>query len=68
MSSPVTSPSAQGVSTINTVLAVRDHAPNEIAELDEEITALLARLTVARAKRAMLQDLLAITQSQEGKL
>lgn len=47
---------------LNTLRAVIDHVPAEIAELAAEIEALEQRLVGARARKARLEELLAVAE------
>jgi hypothetical protein len=49
---------------VNTIQVVLDHAPPEIAELTEEIIAMEERLRDARARKQVLEQLLAVLQPQ----
>lgn len=49
---------------MNTIQVVLDHAPPEIAELEEEIAAMEERLREARARKQVLEQLLAVLQPQ----
>jgi hypothetical protein len=53
-------------SAINTILAVREHAPAEIAELEMEIQNLHRRLGVAYARKRLLEQLLAVIRRSEA--
>jgi hypothetical protein len=53
-------------SAINTILAVREHAPAEIAELEMEIQNLHRRLGVAYARKRLLEQLLAVIRRAEA--
>ena len=50
--------SAPAASALNTILAVREHAPAEIEDLETEIHALQNRLTVSHARKRLLEQLL----------
>jgi hypothetical protein len=50
---------------INTILAVRDHAPGEIEELTAEIQQLHQRLGVAYARKRLLEQLLNVIREAE---
>ena len=51
---------------MNTLRAVVDHVPAEIAELATEIEALEQRLVAARARKARLEELLAVAERPLG--
>ena len=51
---------------INTILAVREHAPAEIAELEMEIQNLHRRLGVAYARKRLLEQLLGVIRRAEA--
>lgn len=51
---------------VNTLRAVVDHVPAEIAELAAEIEALEQRLVAARARKARLEELLAVAARPLG--
>jgi hypothetical protein len=53
-------------STINTILAVREHAPAEIEELEMEIQNLHRRLGVAYARKRLLEQLLSVIRQSES--
>lgn len=52
---------------INTILAVREHAPAEIVELEAEIQALHQRLGVAYARKRLLEELLDVIRGADAK-
>jgi hypothetical protein len=58
-----TTPAASG---LNTILAVRDHAPAEIDVLDAEIRALKERLAYACARKRLLEQLLAVIHQADA--
>jgi hypothetical protein len=51
---------APAASALNTILAVREHAPAEIQELEAEIHALHHRLAVSHARKRLLEQLLTV--------
>ena len=51
---------------MNTLRAVLDHVPAEIAELATEIEALEQRLVATRARKARLEELLAVAERPLG--
>ena len=53
--------------TINTILAVREHAPAEIDELETEIQALHHRLGAAYARKRLLEQLLAVIKQADAE-
>lgn len=53
-------------SAINTILAVRDHAPAEIEELELEIQALHRKLGFAYARKRLLEQLLCVIRQSEA--
>jgi hypothetical protein len=53
-------------SAINTILAVREHAPAEIEELELEIQALHRKLGVAYARKRLLEQLLVVIRQSEA--
>jgi hypothetical protein len=52
--------------SLNTILAVREHAPPEIEELEQEIEALHARLAVAHARKRLLEELVRVINSADA--
>ena len=52
---------------LNTILAVREHAPAEIDELDYEIRLLQHRLGVAHACKRLLERLLDVISQADGE-
>lgn len=59
-------PAGVVVPALNTILAVRDHAPAEIEELDALIQSLHHRLGVAYARRRLLEQLLAVIRDADA--
>ena len=53
--------------TLNTILAVREHAPAEIDELETEIQTLHHRLGVAYARKRLLEQLLAVIRRADAE-
>lgn len=51
--------------SINTILAVREHAPSEIVELETEIRSLHVRLHAAHARKQILEELVAVIERAE---
>jgi hypothetical protein len=51
---------------LNTILAVRDHAPAEIEVLESEIRVLKERLAYACARKRLLEQLLAVIQQADA--
>jgi hypothetical protein len=51
---------------INTVLAVREHAPAEIDELELQIKSLHHRLGAAYARKHLLERLVAVIREADG--
>lgn len=62
------SPAAPGHASpgLNTILAVREHAPAEIGELDAEIRSLHCRLVAAHARKRLLEALLAVIREADA--
>ena len=59
---------APATSALNTILAVREHAPAEIQELETEIHALHNRLAVSHARKRLLEQLLhVISEADAGQ-
>jgi hypothetical protein len=54
-------------SALNTILAVREHAPTEIGELDAEIKQLHHRLAAAHARKQLLEELLAVIEEADAR-
>jgi hypothetical protein len=52
---------------LNTILAVREHAPAEIDELETEIQALHHRLGAAYARKRLLEQLLAVIKQADAE-
>lgn len=50
---------------LNTILAVREHAPAEIRELESEIATMQSRLAAAHARKRLLEELLRVITSAE---
>jgi hypothetical protein len=61
-----TTASGPAVPALNTILAVREHAPNEIAELEGEIRALQERLGAAYARKRLLEQMLHVIHQAEA--
>ena len=53
------------VPALNTILAVRDHAPAEILELEQTIVTLRQRLDVAYARKRLLEQLVAVIRDAD---
>lgn len=49
---------------MNTIQMVLDHTPNEIAELEESIALMEERLRDSRARKQLLEQLLAVAQQR----
>ena len=49
---------------VNTIQVVMDHAPSEIAELEQDIQTMQDRLREANARKQVLVQLLAVAQIQ----
>jgi hypothetical protein len=58
-------PFAPPAAALNTILAVREHAPAEISELEAEIAALQQRLVQAAARKRLLEQLLETIQRSD---
>lgn len=56
-------PAATG---LNTILAVREHAPNEISELETEIRHLHQKLGAAYARKRLLEQLLSVINEADA--
>ena len=52
---------------LNTILAVREHAPGEIEELELEIQGLHHRLGVAYARKRLLEQMLSVIQKADAE-
>lgn len=52
---------------LNTILAVREHAPAEIDELETEIQALHHRLGTAYARKRLLEQMLAVIRQADAE-
>ena len=50
---------------INTIRAIKDHAPAEIAELEGTIQVLRKRLSMALARKNLLEELVAVIADAE---
>jgi hypothetical protein len=58
---------APAVAALNTILAVREHAPAEIRELEAEIHALHGRLAVSHARKRLLEQLLCVIAEADAE-
>lgn len=58
---------APATPAINTILAVREHAPAEIDELEGEIQQLHHRLGVAYARKRLLEQLLSVIRAADAE-
>jgi hypothetical protein len=56
-----------GAPALNTILAVREHAPAEIDELDAEIKSLHHRLGTAYARKRLLEQMLAVIRQADAE-
>ena len=57
---------SSGGSALNTILAEREHAPAEIAELESEIHQLHHRLAPAHARKHLLEELLSVIEEADA--
>jgi hypothetical protein len=57
---------ALGAPTLNTILAVREHAPAEIEELETEIQTLHYKLGAAYARKRLLEQLLEVIRESDA--
>jgi hypothetical protein len=59
--------SAPVAPALNTILAVREHAPAEIEELETEILQLHQKLGVAYARKRLLEQLLNVIRNADAE-
>ena len=59
--------STPATAALNTILAVREHAPVEIQELEAEIHALHNRLSVSHARKRLLEQLLDVISEADAE-